>query len=76
MGAARFSTSKLLLLEHGPTITLEKFRDLFFPSATIKTMRNKCSRGDVPQLRNGVMDSQEVGDWWDDYCAATAPRAA
>lgn len=72
----RIATAKVLLLQYGPTMTLDQFKAAFMPSVVTKTIRNKVSRGDLPPLRGDVFDTQEVGDWWDSFCTVSAPRAA
>jgi hypothetical protein len=76
MGAARIATGKILLIQYGPTMTLDQFKAAFMPSVVTKTIRNKVSSGDLPPLRGEVFDTQEIGDWWDALCTATVPKAA
>ncbi len=73
--SARIATAKVLLIEYGATMTLDQFKAAFFPNVVTKTIRNKVSSGDLPMMRNEVFDTQEVGEWWDGHCAATAPPA-
>lgn len=72
----RIAVAKILLIQYGATMTLAQFQAHFMPALAIKTIRNKAYRGDLPPLRGEVFDSQEIGDWWDSYRTATAPRAA
>lgn len=74
--AARIATAKVLLIQYGPTMTLDQFRAAFMPGVVSKTIRNKVGRGELPALRGEVFDSQQVGDWWDSHCTANTPRAA
>lgn len=72
----RIHTGKVLLIQYGPTMTLAQVKAQFLPGLTDKSIRNRVSRGDLPPIHNGVFDSQQVGEWWDSYCTAAAPRAA
>lgn len=63
--STRIATSKVLLIQYGPTMTLEQFKGAFMPGMVTKTIRNKVSRGDLPPMRGDVFDSQEIGDWWE-----------
>lgn len=63
--SARISTAWLLLGEFGATMTEAQFRAKFAPSISDKTYRNKVSAGIYPRPLDGVMDTQEVGEWWD-----------
>ncbi|MUV13526.1 hypothetical protein [Noviluteimonas gilva] len=74
--ADRISTSKVLLIQYGPTMTLAQFKAAFMPSVTEKTVRNQVARGDLPALIGGVFDTQQIGDWWESRCTGAAPRAA
>lgn len=74
--SARIATAKVLLIQYGPTMTLDEFRAAFMPGVVSKTIRNKVARRELPTLRGEVFDSQEIGDWWDSHCSAAAPRAA
>lgn len=81
MGAAeyrttRISTAKVLLIEHGPTMTVAQVKGHFMPNLTDKAVRNRVSRGDLPPTRDGMFDTQQIGDWWDSHCTATARVAA
>lgn len=79
MGAAerrlRFRTSLLLIQEYGPTMTTDQVIARFLPNLTRRTVDNWVSRGDLPPRLNGVFDTQQIGDWWDDLCTAHAPAA-
>lgn len=68
----RFRTSLLLIQEYGPTMTTDQVRDRFLPGMTRRTIDNWVSRGDLPPRINGVFDSQQMGDWWDDLCSRNA----
>jgi len=46
-------------------MTLEQLRNEFFPSATIKTMRNKLAARQLPTRTGEVFDTRDVADWWD-----------
>lgn len=74
--ATRIATAKVLLIQYGPTMTLDQFRAAFMPGVVAKTIRNKVARGELPALRGEVFDSQQIGDWWDSYCTVARPRAA
>jgi len=65
MSANDLATFWILFGKHGPTMTLEQIRDEFFPSATLKTMRNKLSAGALPRRTGEVFDTRDVADWWD-----------
>ena len=62
----RFRTSLLLLQEYGPTMTTDQVIARFLPNLTRRTLDNGVSRGDLPPRHNGVFDSQQIGDWWDE----------
>jgi hypothetical protein len=70
--SARIATAKVLLIQYGPTMTLDQFRSAFMPNVMAKTVRNKVSRGELPTLRGEVFDTQEIGEWWDSYRQAAA----
>lgn len=72
----RISTAKVLLLQFGPTMSLAEVKGAFMPNLTDKAVRNRVGRGDMPPMRDGVFDTQQIGDWWDSHCTATAPVAA
>lgn len=74
--SARIATAKVLLIQYGPTMTLGQFKAAFMPSITDKAVRNRISRGDCPAMRDGMFDTQEVGDWWDSHRPGAAPIAA
>ena len=74
--SARIATAKVLLIQYGPTMTLAQFKAAFMPNVTDKTIRNQVARGDLPALIGGVFDTQQIGDWWESRCTATAPWAA
>lgn len=61
---ARLSTSWLLLGEYGATMTEAQFRARFAPAISDKTYRNKVSAGIYPRPTDGVLDTQEVAQWW------------
>lgn len=61
----RLSTSWLLLGEFGAVMSEESFRAKFAPKDSDKTYRNKVSAGIYPRPVGGVLDTQEVGEWWD-----------
>lgn len=65
MSANDLSTFWILFGKHGPTMTIEQLRAEFFPSTTIKTMRNKASAGQLPVRTGEVFDTRDVADWWD-----------
>lgn len=69
IAAARLATAKILLIQYGPTMTVEQFRDAFFPKLMKRSIENRSQRGEAPRIRNGVMDSQEIGEWWDAQCS-------
>lgn len=71
----RFRTSLLLLQEYGPTMTTDQVVARFLPNLTRRTIDNWVSRGDLPPRHNGVFDSQQIGDWWDELCTRHAPAA-
>ncbi len=74
--SARIATSKVRLIQYGPTMTIDKFREAFMPDVANKTIRNHVSRGDLPALVNGVFDTQQIGDWWEARCTTSVPRRA
>lgn len=76
MAAERIHTSKVLLIQYGPTMSLAQVKAAFMPSLTDKAVRNRVSRGDLPPMRDGMFDTQQIGEWWESHCPATAPRAA
>lgn len=65
MSASDISTFWILFGQHGPTMTLEQLRTQFFPTATVKTMRNKAAAGLLPARTGEVFDTRDVADWWD-----------
>jgi hypothetical protein len=65
MSGPRLSTAWLLLGEFGATMTEAQFRAKFAPKDAEKTFRNKVSAQIYPRVICGVMDTQEVGEWWD-----------
>lgn len=65
MSANDLSTFWILFGKHGPTMTLEQLRAEFFPSATMKTMRNKAAARQLPVRTGEVFDVRDVADWWD-----------
>lgn len=77
MAAERIHTAKVLLIQYGPTMSLAQVKAAFMPSLTDKAVRNRVSRGDLPPMRDGMFDTQQIGEWWDG-CApkATAIAAA
>lgn len=72
----RIATGKVLLFTYGPTMTVEQFRGQFMPDKMAKTVRNRAARGDLPPLRDGLFDTQEIGEWWEFKCTAGAPATA
>lgn len=74
--SARIATAKVLLIQRGPTMTLGQFKAAFMPSITDKAVRNRISRGDCPAMRDGMFDTQEVGDWWDSIVLERAGPSA
>ncbi len=70
----RFRTSLFLLQEFGPTMTTDQLIERFLPKLTRKTVDNWVARGDLPSRINGVFDSQQIGEWWDELCTSSAPR--
>ena len=66
MSAADLSTFWILFGWHGATMTLDQLRAEFFPSTTIKTMRNKLAARQLPTRTGEVFDSRDVADWWDE----------
>ncbi len=74
--SARIATSKVLLIQYGPTMTLSEVKAAFMPNLTDKAVRNRVSRGDLPRMIDGVFDTQQIGDWWESHCTAGVPRAA
>lgn len=64
--ARRFSTAWILLGEFGPTMSEKDFRARFDPRVSDRTYRNKLSAGVYPATQNGVFDTQDVGEWWDE----------
>lgn len=67
MSANDLATFWILFGKHGPTMTLEQLRNEFFPSATIKTMRNKLAARQLPTRTVEVFDTRDVADWWDEH---------
>lgn len=65
MAGAEHSTFWLLYGQYGATMTVEKFREEFFPKMTMKTLQNWIARGDAPRPINGVLDVRDVASWWD-----------
>lgn len=65
MSANDLATFWILFGKHGPTMSLDQIRAEFFPSATMKTMRNKLSAGLLPRRTGEVFDCRDVADWWD-----------
>lgn len=65
MSSADLSTFWILFGKQGPTMSLEQLRAEFFPSATIKTMRNKLAARQLPTRTGEVFDTRDVADWWD-----------
>jgi len=65
MGSADLSTFWILFGQHGPTMTLDQLRAEFFPSTTLKTMRNKLAARQLPTRTGEVFDTRDVADWWD-----------
>lgn len=65
MGSADLSTFWILFGRHGPTMTLDQLRGEFFPSTTLKTMRNKLAARQLPTRTGEVFDTRDVADWWD-----------
>lgn len=65
MASADISTFWILFGRHGATMTLEQLRASFFPSATLKTVRNKLSARQLPRRTGEVFDTRDVADWWD-----------
>lgn len=63
--SARISTAWLLIGEFGATMTEAQFRAKFAPLEKDKTYRNKVSAEIYPRPLGGVLDTQEVGEWWD-----------
>lgn len=72
MSAADLSTFWILYGKHGATMTLVDLREEFFPSATIKTMRNKLCARILPDRIGEVFDTRDVADWWDRQRRAAA----
>jgi hypothetical protein len=70
------STFWLLYGKYGPTLTLEQFWRDFFPKLTLKAVRNRAAKGNIPKPIEGVLDVRDVADWWDKQRTANAPRAA
>src|SRR6478672_4280012 len=68
MKQGRIATSKVLLIQYGPTMTIDQFRECFMPGVTNKTIRNQVSSGALPLLVHGVFDTQQIGDWWELKC--------
>lgn len=65
MSANDLATFWILFGKHGPTMSLEQLRAEFFPSATMKTMRNKAAARQLPARTGEVFDTRDVADWWD-----------
>lgn len=63
----RIATAKILLLQFGPTMTLEQFGKQFAPEITLRVLLSRSRKGTIPPLHFGLLDSQEVGDWWDSF---------
>ena len=72
MAASDIATFWILFGKHGPTMTLDQLRAEFFPSATMKTMRNKLAARLLPTRTGEVFDTRDVADWWDLQRGATA----
>lgn len=65
--AERIATAKILLLQFGPTMTMEQFGKQFAPDLTLRVLVSRSRKGSIPPLHFGLLDSQEVGDWWDSF---------
>ena len=65
--ADRIATGKILLLQYGPTMTVEQFGKQFAPDITLRVLVGRSRKGSIPPLHYGLLDSQEVGDWWDSF---------
>lgn len=65
MSATDLSTFWMLFGRYGATMTLDQVRQDFFPSTTMKTMRNKLSARQLPTRVGDVFDTRDVADWWD-----------
>ena len=65
MSAKDLSTFWMLFGRHGATMTLDQVRQDFFPSTTMKTMRNKLAARQLPIRTAEVFDTRDVADWWD-----------
>lgn len=65
MSATDLSTFWMLFGRHGATMTLDQVRQDFFPSTTMKTMRNKLAARQLPVRTAEVFDTRDVADWWD-----------
>lgn len=65
--AERIATAKILLLQFGPTMTMEQFGKQFAPEVTLRALVSRSRKGSIPPLHFGLLDSQEVGDWWDSF---------
>jgi hypothetical protein len=72
MSSAGLSTFWLLFGRHGATMTLDRLREEFFPSITMKTMRNKLAARQLPRRTGEVFDTRDVADWWDQQRRETA----
>jgi len=55
-------------------MTTDQLIERFLPKLTRKTVDNWVARGDLPSRINGVFDSQQIGEWWDELCTSSAPR--
>lgn len=65
--AERIATAKILLLQFGPTMTVEQFGKQFAPDVTLRVLVSRSRKGSIPPLHYGLLDTQEVGDWWDSF---------
>lgn len=70
------STFWLLYGKYGPTLSLDQFCRDFFPKLTLKAVRNRIARGDVPKPIDGVLDVRDIANWWDKLRTAHAPRGS
>lgn len=48
-------------------MTMEQFGKQFAPDVTLRVLVSRSRKGSIPPLHYGLLDTQEVGDWWDSF---------
>ncbi|WP_223807371.1 hypothetical protein [Montanilutibacter psychrotolerans] len=61
MTANDLATFWILFGKHGPTMTLDQLRAEFFPSTTLKTMRNKLAARQLPTRTGSTPEMSPTG---------------